>query len=467
MHLTRLFLSLWIIFAFFADPMLEISGVRHLFLARAVAEDGTFHVDRFAHASKGDLAFANGHYYSGGFPGVGFLLIPHAIAAKIISNATGFRPNQVLQLLAIIFFNAPIAALATVLLVRTLFDCGVDRARASLFGLIAALGSPLFFFTSKLSDYPLVMLLHLIIIRTTVLTQRHIIAGIALGLCALVNNLAVFLATLMIVITTPFFPLPTFARRWTFLILGSLPFLALRSHYLRTCFGSAFADPLAYSAARISVVDIYSDLGSRTAMIIAMLREIPQILWGLTFGDVGLFLFLPASFLAIFLFKERLPTIAKAGLFIALVNALAHCALIGGVWKGGASWGPRYMLYSIAPLMIFLAFCAQTVQMRVLFPLAAISIGINTVGVMYGYGTSILNQVGLFALGGPTTPIFRWLWLHWNVTPSPERIALVWEETPLIGHYYAFTHPSPFMGFLLLTVILALIWKPLITRKGK
>lgn len=455
-HSGRIFLSLWILFAFFADPLLEISSTRYFYLSRAIVEDGSFVIDRFAHAFGGDLAFYNGHYFSGTLPGIGFMLIPHAWIASYSD-----WPNQILQILSLWFFNAPIAALSALLLIKTLLDNGLDRTRAHLFGITAVLGTHFFFYTSKLSDYPVIMLLQLIMIRTA---PRWYRVGIALGLCALINNLSVLLATLLILVTAPFFPLRNFCRRWALLIFGALPALLLRSWYLRSCFDSASADPLAYSAAQISIVNVYSELGSSWSVLLAMIKEIPSVLYGITFGETGLFLFSPI-FLLFFFVRSRgvgqhLPALAKAGLFLAAVNALAHCALVGGIWKGGASWGPRYMLYSLAPMTIAIAFIARSIRLRLLLPLAALSIGINFIGVAYGYGTSIVNHIGLFFLGGPTTPLFRWLWLCWPWPPNPQRIALVMEETPLIGHYYAFTHPSPFLGFVLLGLVLTLIWMP-------
>lgn len=456
----RIFLTLWVVFSFFLDPMLEISTVKYLYLSRAIAEDGSFVVDRFAHPSRGDLAERDGHLYSGTLPGIGFMLVPHAFIAAELAPLLGLRVNLVLQILAIVFFNAPAAALAAVLLIRTLADLGIDWRRSVLIGIAAALGTPLFFFTSKLSDYPIIILMQILIVRSPSRTHAcgMVLTGIALGICALVNNLAVFLMTFWILFTTPFFPLSGFCKRWGMIILGALPALVARAWYLAVCFGSPAADPLAHSAARISILDIYEALGSRSSLFAAMMREIPDVAWGLTFGEVGVFLFAP-FFLLFFAYRRGLPTLAKAGAAIVLINAFAHIALIGGVWKGGASWGPRYMLFSLVPAMIALGFIARNISIKKIATLTAVSVLVSLIGVMYGYNTNIFSALGLFLLGGPTTPSFRFLWLHWPITPSPERVALVLEETPRIGAYYAFTHPAPFAAGLVLILLLLLIWR--------
>ncbi|MEK8024311.1 MAG: hypothetical protein AAB229_10950 [Candidatus Hydrogenedentota bacterium] len=472
-HQGRLFLSLWLVLVFFGDPLLEINTVRYLFLSRAVAEDRSFMVDRFAHSSKGDLAVSDGHYYSGSLPGIGLMLSPVAALAHGSRDTAPFRPNLWLQILSLILFNAPAAALSAVLLGQVLVAFGNTPSRSFLLAVTAVLGTHLFFFTSKLSDYPIVTLLELIIIRAVmsarVLERKSLLLliGGSLGIIATVNNLPAALMVLLLLFMFPLRPGTEFIRRWFFIILGAAPCVIARSLYLKQCFGSALIDPLAYSAAKISVVDMARE-GSVLARIIA---EAPRALFDITFGPVGLFLFAPVFLLLLLPIIDRSQgqsalhvSWRKCILLLALLNALAHCLLIGGIWRGGASWGPRYMLYSSTLLFIPMAYFARGIRDRSLALLAAVSVFINWIGVQYGYNDSLLDELGLFLLGGPTTPAFKLMWLHWAIVPSPERIALVMEETPRIGHYYAFTHPTPVVLYATLALLLILVWLPICSR---
>lgn len=468
----RLFLSLWLVFVFFGDPLLEINTVRYLFLSRAVAEDHSFEVDRFAHASKGDLAEAGGHLYSGSLPGIGLMLAPVAALARVVQPFSPVRPNVTLQLLALALFNAPASALAVVLLAQLLAALGTDAGRTTLLAISAAFGTNLFFFTSKLSDYPVVFLLELIIIRAVREPEsaaRLLLTGGALGIITTVNNLPAALMILLLLATLPLAPFTAFLRRWLIILAAAAPCLVARSLYLKACFGSTLADPLAFSAARISVVDLARE-GSFAARVIA---DAPHALYDITIGPVGIFVFAPV-FLLLFapLVARAAPgtddafaaRLRRALVLIVGVNTLAHLLLIGGIWRGGASWGPRYMLYSAPLLVIPIAHFTRGIRTRTLAIFCGGSIFINWVGVQYGYNESLLDELGLFLIGGPTTPAFRLMWMHWAMTPSPERIALVMEETPRIGHYYAFTHPTPLAGYALLAILLLALWLPIIRR---
>lgn len=483
----RLFLSLWMVFAFFADPMPEISTVRHLYLARAVAERGGFEVEAFAHRSRGDLAAHDGHLYSGSPPALGLILSPLAAARHAAETLLPLSPNQSLQLMALWFFQAPLAALSLLLLARLLLDLGIRTSHAVGTVLVLGLGTPFFFFAVKLSDYPLGALLAVLAAqigiawrrggggesrRTT--STRGILAGLVLGLAWAHNDLAFLLTGLLLAGCAGTAPAATWAGRLAGIALGALPGAGARALYSAACFDSPWANPLTFSAAGISVTAEYARFAGTGDLLRAALGQLPLMFWDLSAGDVGLFVFAPCTFL-VFGWRRALRAThppskdllaaGRAGLLVFAVNAVLHIVLLNGLWRGGASWGPRYLLFGAVALAIPAAVAASAWPRRVVLGFAAWSVFINWVGVQYGYATRVLDALGLFLIGGPTTPAFRWAWLHWAWTPSPERIAWVWEETPRIGVYHAFSHPSPFLGYLLLVLALAATWRPFLARR--
>lgn len=480
-HAGRVFLTLWILFAFFADPMPEISTVRYLYLARAVAESETFRVDEMAHASRGDLAVHEGSLYSGVPPAIGLALWPLAELVAAGKPFLPLSPNQTLQILSLWMWQAPLAAATLLLLAALLIDLGLKPRHAAAVAMTLGLGTPFFFFTSKLSDYPLAAFLMVVTGRIAV-TWRHdpsstrhaALAGMTIGLAWALNDLAALLTTLFLALGSGRATMRSWAARLGLAVAGSLPALAARGAYMTACFGHPLANPLSYSAAGISVLDEYAALGGGLNAVRATLAQIPRAAWDLTLGDVGLFLFAPCAVLMVPWRRggaevegepPLLRAMAGAGLAIFVMNAALHVLLPNGLWTGGASWGPRYLLYATIPAAVAAARGSQWWPAGVVRVLTVLSLVITWIGVQYGYSTSLMTSFGYFLMGGPTTPAFRWLWLHWALVPTPERIALVWTETPRIGAYYAFTHPSPFTAYLALGFLLVLTWLPILKEK--
>jgi hypothetical protein len=496
-HRGRLFLSLCLLLAFFADPLIEISSARYFYLSRAIVEEGKFEVDAFAHPSRGDLATRNGRLYSGVLPGIGLMLTPHAALAAALRELVPLRPNLLMQLFAILFFNVPAAAFATILCAATLEECGLSRRRARWVAAATLLGTPLWFFTSKLSDYPIATLLAVILLRCVIHDRRAasraaaesgsannanirppscgraaraLLAGGVLGLLYIVNDLAFLLGLVFVALAMPrsAASLPARIKHGIIVAAGFLPCAIMRAVYMKACFGSPFENPYHFSASGITVFEALP--GGFIARILAMLAEAPAAWWGITFGTAGLFVFAPVFWLLVPALRRPktlvTPPLPLRALFVPfLLNTFLHVTLVGGLWSGGASWGPRYMLFTTAFALFGLAFFA--ISDRAWTIAASLSIAVTWIGVQYGYATSLLHEIGLFMLGGPTSPLFRYLWMHWTIPSTPARVALVMEETPRSGAFYAYTHPSPFAGYALLATVLLLLWLPEIRKLAR
>lgn len=469
---TRIILTVFIVVCFFADPLLEISTVRSLFLARAVAEDHSFVVDRFAHASKGDLAFFGGHYYCGSMPGFGLISAPVAAIARGLSAATGMRPNLAAQLLGILLINAPIAAFSALLVMKILEKQGIDFFRRGTIALAIVLGTHFFFFAVKFFEYPILICLQLLLVQLLASekfeAKECLYTGGILGISYVINDLACLLNFLLVLSKFGIGPVLTRLKQAGAIVLGAAPSVLARMFYMKDCFGGYLGNPYDHSAATGTLFDVYQRYPTLLDLISAGLAQAPFVVFDLIIGKRGIFLFAPFYLLLFVLFMRR-KQIAwtrpmVAGLVVAAANFAFHFTLLDEIWLSGASWGPRYLLLSLAALVPCFAEASRHVGRSALAALAALSIAVSSIGVQYGYSDNLIYSMGLFFLGGPTTPWFRWNWLHYNLHASPERAALVMEETPRLGAYYAYTHLSPFWAFLIVGLALILLWYPVIRR---
>lgn len=79
----RLFLTVWIVYAFYLQ-MFGSSGMANSqsALTAAIVNEGRFEIDTYYRVGGGGIAFYNGHYYSGQAPGISFISAPLYLAAK-------------------------------------------------------------------------------------------------------------------------------------------------------------------------------------------------------------------------------------------------------------------------------------------------------------------------------------------------------------------------------------------------
>lgn len=129
-------------------------------LLRAIVERHTLRIDEY-HENTGDKAESNGHYYSDKAPGVVFLALPFALAARPAMDATGINPDSARgeYLLSYIVTACGVAlpaALAGVCLFFLALRCGAGLGGAAFSVVVMAIGNPLLAYASLFWAHALV-----------------------------------------------------------------------------------------------------------------------------------------------------------------------------------------------------------------------------------------------------------------------------------------------------------------------
>lgn len=129
-------------------------------LLRAIVERHTLQIDAY-HENTQDKAHVNGHYYSDKAPGLVFLAVPFALAARPVLRSSGIDPESPRGEIAISYLvTAAAVGLPTALAGVCLFFLGLRFGAGSngaAFGtLVMCLGTPLWAYASLLWAHALV-----------------------------------------------------------------------------------------------------------------------------------------------------------------------------------------------------------------------------------------------------------------------------------------------------------------------
>src|SRR5882724_5519784 len=129
-------------------------------LLRAIVEGHTLQIDAY-HENTQDKAHFNGHYYSDKAPGLVFLAVPFAMAARSALRVVGTDPESSRGELALSYFvSAGAVALPAALAAICLFFLGLKfgtGSRAAAFGSIGmAVGTPFWAYASLFWAHALV-----------------------------------------------------------------------------------------------------------------------------------------------------------------------------------------------------------------------------------------------------------------------------------------------------------------------
>jgi len=460
----RLALIAFISILFFVDGHLNIATERYLFLARAIAEQSTFEITGTMTKPQGDMAHIEDRYYCGSEPGLG--IVTAAVAWVVWKS--GVEPARyrdwMIQVVSVILLNGLLAALTVNLWFRLFLIHGLSLPRARLLSLTGLLGTHFFFYAVRLSEYSLVIFLETVLLSLISGTaarrgsiKTDILSGIILGLLYITNILAFAIGFI-------FF---TFARSWPprlapliRVILFFAPIAALRLIYMDSCFDNFLASPYQF-------MNVKNDprtgpgILAQNSLLWKIVIQSPLTLWGLLFDGVfGLLTHAPIFVLplvAAYKFRSWWNSVALGSLMAVMVNASAILIAIDGTWKGSVDgWGPRYFLPCLPFLLFLTALSCKQFSNKILTIISGASIFINWIGVQYSFSDSFIRHIEMFIVGGPTTPIFRQLWLYWTSIPDvADRLSKV--DPNMRGYYYALTHPSPFFGYVIFGIVLFIV----------
>lgn len=469
----RIALTALLVACVFLDWFSEPAQSRHIYLARALIEEGTTSISRFIAdpTATADIAFVphkdgRREFVAGTYPGVSFAVTAVAIIGPYswhaLPNAGRAFFKQVyddwLITLSILFVTAPLLALAAAGMHRFAIASNVDARAATIWTLSFALGTPLVYYAARLHESSFVAagntLILMLVARPAEMNKaRWFLIGLALGILDLLNPLAALVAgsaLLALVGARALFK----ASGWIAAGLFA-PELLLRG-YLASVFGSPLASPYNFLLAH-GIGHVWASRGLG-GMIQEMIRVIPEVGWGLTFGIRGLFVFAPITLLGLTICVLRVgrDPFARAALVATAVNASVIWTFVHGVWAGGTSWGPRYLLPCLP--WIF-AGAVRSGRVPGLGAFAVLSIFVTFLGLQFGPAEGLAGHLGYFALSGPTTPFTRYAAHLIETVWVPAKLAVSMSPSTS-GQYFAYTHITGFGTLLLFAGVLGWIWKP-------
>jgi len=332
-------------------------------LLRAIVERHTLEIDAY-HENTGDKAYFQGHYYSDKAPGLVFLAVPFALAARPALRIAGVDPGSPRGELALSYvMTACAVALPTALAGVCLFFLGLrfaSNSTGAAFGtLVMCLGTPLWAYASLFWAHALVgaclvfAFAAALKLRESQNAHGDSLWALALGLAAgwaTVTEYPAAPASAMLALfaLSQAWPRGTNVRWRTFLglALGAGVCLVMLLAYLYAAFGSLRPSYSYYGPDSFAFMQQRGYLG--------LTYPHPDRLLKLLFGcSRGLFFASPAALAAPFglwwLWKEkdnRAAALVAAGIaaYYFLFNASFYW------WKSGLSFGPRYAGASI-PLL--------------------------------------------------------------------------------------------------------------------
>jgi hypothetical protein len=480
---TRLAATVLLISLIFVDFFSEPFATRYLLMPRAVVEEHGFAINSFIDDPRHtpDIAVSDGKYYCGSYPGVGFAILP-AVAAGIwawphlpqeVLNWTGDNLNDFLCLLATILVMVPTLAAATFTTSRICSRLGLTRRENIVWTLGFILGTPLVFYGARLHDTPIVLLAecNVILLLLKGLNSRTRARWWALGMCFgildLTNPMALMVTLLavgaLMIGKLRFDRLPPFPVSLGCLGMAAagavLPEILLRG-YLWSAYGSPFASSYSHAVHDNVITRIWAQRGLEST-VKEIIRCIPEILWGTTFGERGLFVYAPICFIVFYLvIRSWKHPWARAGLVAYAANLAVVMTFIHGIWTGGKGWGPRY-LHPALPWMFFAAIITRgIVTARAaawLTGITAVSVFMTWLGLQYGSVSSPLPHLIYFLLSGPTTPLTRYAAHMADAAWISSRVAAGMSPSA-VGQYYALTHIQGFAPYILVAIGLYGLW---------
>jgi hypothetical protein len=113
-------------------------------------------------------------------------------------------------------------------------------------------------------------------------------------------------------------------------------------------------------------------------------------------------------------------------------------------WRGGAAFGPRYLIPMLPILCLGIAFAFECLSRWLIYGVGLVSVGINWLGAQFGFATSIFEHLDTLMLQGPMLPVFGAVLSH-TVTENA------------LTRFVQTTYPIVTIG-LTIVVVLFLIW---------
>jgi len=313
-------------------------------LTRAIVERQQLHIDAYA-SNTADLSRYGGHFYSNKAPGLSFLAVAPYAAYVAVAGVPHTAMEQTVALYVLTAATCGLSgALLALLIALAATRRGVPAHIGNAIALVAALGTPLFAYSTMLfAHVPSALLVLVAVLRLDgTLRRSPAIAGAAIGAATVINHLCAPIA--VILLATVVATSASRVRDALRYVAGGIPFGLALAAYQTAAFGAPFRTPLA------AMNPAFRDEGAWLGVFAA-----PKLdaLWGITFSPYrGLFYIAPillAGAGGVLLMLRKRRAIAWTIVAAITVTFLFNAAFNG--WFGGYTIGPRYVLH-VVPLFV-------------------------------------------------------------------------------------------------------------------
>ena len=442
-------------------------------LVRAITEQHTLQIDAY-HENTQDKAHFRGHYYSDKAPGLVFLAVPFAEAARVAMRVEGLKPEfprgeYLLSYILIGVVVALPAAFASICLFYLALRFDSDVTGASLASSIFSIGTPMLAYATLFWAHALVAPCLLFAYAAAVKLREArrefwwaLSVGLAAGWATLTEYPALPASALL-----AFFALsnvwPRGSRsRWTAMAgtaVGAIPCAIILFSYLHAAFGGFRPSYAYYDPNSFSFMQQQGYLGLTYPHPDRILKLLFGCSRGLFFASPVLLAGVPGLRRLAKRFRGPALIAAAIAIYYFLFNASFYW------WKAGLTFGPRYAAPAIPILClgVAVAWTHSSIQWRrILIVLACCSIFITLMVV------STSSQLAM----QDSCPMVHSSWPQFwagNLATNRESMLL---STEANGGYAAFNlgqlmglHGlSSLLPLLLMWVVVALIYRRVQTQ---
>jgi hypothetical protein len=408
-------------------------------LLRAIVERHTLKIDAY-HENTGDIAHFQGHYYSDKAPGLVFLAVPFAKAARVAMRAVGVDPNSLRGEYALSYIVTACAvalpaALAGVCLFFLALRFGADVTGATFATIVLSIGTPMLAYAGLFWAHALVGACLLFAFGSAV----KLADGRAEFWWALAVGLAAGWATVTEYPALPASVLIAFlalsqvwsrgkAARWRVVAgvgIGATACAIVLFSYLHAAFGGFRPSYSYYDPNSFSFMQQQGYMGLTYPHPDRLLKLLFGCSRGLFFASPALIAAVPGLWWLRKTFRGPALVAGAIVLYYVLFNASFYW------WKAGLTFGPRYVGAAIPMLGLGLAVAwthASLSWRRVLIALACCSVFITLM---------VVSTSSQLAMQG-SCPIVHSSWpAFWAGQMAANRESMLWAPEAN-GSYGAF-----------------------------
>jgi len=343
---AKMFLVLFLAYAYFITGFHSANEGSALALTRSMVDYGTLSIDNYRDLASVDVSFYKNHYYSDKAPGRGFLAIPLYVTGKFL----GFDKEPYV-FFSMELMTAFFSALSVVLFYRFALYMKISKGKSFLLAITYGFATILWTFSKTFFAHPYSAFFNLLALFTLLRAMREskgkrkylIYSGISLGVALLLEYTNVAVAILFF--SYYFYKLGI--KNIQFIVIPFLTVSSLLLLYNYLIFGNPLNIPYNY---QYSYGNILETSYFRTDYL-------KEGLSGLLFSTWrGLFYYSPVLLLSmvgfLYWFKQR----QEKDKALPLVLMLSFAAILifyaaTPAWRGGNSFGPRYLL-AVMPFLV-------------------------------------------------------------------------------------------------------------------